>query len=428
MKIEVLGNGYVTDEVSTVKPYEANLNEENRIKFVTDLAAISRGKHESNNPAKRYQMLLKEAAPNIENKLSRKCPKCGSARYIITTNYDDMLVIGTKESVYVDTTIACNDCRYNENHYDITNIWIEPTSDLTGTPSRPLEFLPVLLKGNISYTNPFKLDIVSESGNFITMPGEEFINKLSKFGYIVFNEEPNLVTAFKLYTNMRACLNAGIAYEDIPYNTSEELQDFRAIRIKAPMFVFNHLVTHTALSKEARSERVTELVNTDYWLPEDFRDKVYKYLESYQVNSSDITDIEIENTVETLYSSDRVKVAKVINNIKIAKNILSFANYDDLIEFLISYDKCILNMSQHSIQMFFKDIGYPKEIYQRAMLEFRYKEFIMTGWRNDSNTFKHLCIERNSRPNIWKNWTQIQTTEVVNAIDRIVFPESTLSE
>jgi len=64
MTIKVFENGYVTDEVSTIKPYEANTSEENRIKFVTDCAAISRGKTESNNPKKRYEHLLKEAAPN----------------------------------------------------------------------------------------------------------------------------------------------------------------------------------------------------------------------------------------------------------------------------------------------------------------------------------------------------------------------------
>ena len=67
MKIDIYDDGisYVTDEVSTVSANGANVNEENRIKFVTDLAAISRGNYESKNPEVRYKKLLKEAAPNI---------------------------------------------------------------------------------------------------------------------------------------------------------------------------------------------------------------------------------------------------------------------------------------------------------------------------------------------------------------------------
>ena len=50
--------GYVTDEISTVSTDLANYSEEHRIKFVTDLAAVSRGKDESNNPEGRYKQLL----------------------------------------------------------------------------------------------------------------------------------------------------------------------------------------------------------------------------------------------------------------------------------------------------------------------------------------------------------------------------------
>ena len=58
-------NFYVTDEVSSVATTEANLNWENRYKFVSDLAAISRGKYESTNPEKRFKHLLKEASTDV---------------------------------------------------------------------------------------------------------------------------------------------------------------------------------------------------------------------------------------------------------------------------------------------------------------------------------------------------------------------------
>lgn len=56
--------GYVTDEVSTIPTMFANLSQATREKFVTDLAAVSRGKDESKNPEARFKALLKEAAPN----------------------------------------------------------------------------------------------------------------------------------------------------------------------------------------------------------------------------------------------------------------------------------------------------------------------------------------------------------------------------
>lgn len=55
---------YVTDEVSTIPTNQANLSKDNRVKFVTDLAAISRGKDESSNPQGRFNQLLNEAANN----------------------------------------------------------------------------------------------------------------------------------------------------------------------------------------------------------------------------------------------------------------------------------------------------------------------------------------------------------------------------
>lgn len=65
MKVDIFGDNisYVTDEVSTIPTELANDSEKNRIEFVTQLAAISRGKTESSNPTVRYKQLLKEAAP-----------------------------------------------------------------------------------------------------------------------------------------------------------------------------------------------------------------------------------------------------------------------------------------------------------------------------------------------------------------------------
>lgn len=347
----------VTNQVSTVLICEANLNEENRIKFVTDLAAISRGKHESANPSKRYKMLLEEAAP-----------------------VDLLQADGLNEF---------------------------------GSASRPLEFLGIVLGFNFD-CEPGLINITTSQGKTLNNSGfilelyvSEFVNLLGKFSFMQNG---------KIYTNMRACINAGIPYEQIPYNTAEELAEFKAVRIKAPMFVFNHLVTHTALSKEARSERVTSLSDVDYWLPSDFRIRLYKYYQEYQATPQNIT------------STPSEELQTMMNTVRIIGILLSFTNLDDVVRSLVSgafvYSKTkplvVPDLSQEAIQILFKELGYPKEIYQRTMLEFRYKEFILTGWYNNPQTWKHLFLERNAETDTWKNWTQPETATVVSMIKNVI--------
>lgn len=306
-------SGYVTNEVSSVMPYEANTSEENRIKFVTDLAAISRGKHESNNPAVRFKALLKEASPSE-------------------------LTLSNEET--------------------------------KGSPSRPIEFLGIVLGyklvGNEIVLMQTNADMLLDHKHY-KFDFELFNNLIGRYSII----KDNLI-----YTNLRTLLNAGIPYEAIPYNTEEELKDFKAFRLNVPMFVFNHLITHTAISKEARSERVVDISNIDYWLPEDF---------SERWKASNVPDPIVISTME--HSGQVFKLLR--------------------------------DYTQRDIQELFKDLGYKKEIYQRAMLEFRYKEMVMVGW-NTFNTFAHLIIERNGAPDIWKSWTQKETNDVINALAEVL--------
>ena len=73
-------------------------------------------------------------------------------------------------------------------------------------------------------------------------------------------------------------------------------------------------------------------------------------------------------------------------------------------------------LSTTESQELLRTLGYKKEIYQRAMLELRYKEWVMVGWANDSNCWEHLFLERSAREDIYKNWTQNETKAVVKAI------------
>lgn len=202
--------GYVSDEVSSIKSNLANKSEKNRIKFITDIAAISRNKTESTNPEKRFKLLLKEAAPQITHRKSSA----------------------------------------GRDYY---------TLDLEQTPSRPLEFLPVVIKAKF-IENKVRL----YSGETIidfTLIG--FMNKIAKYSYIEKDEDE-----IKIFTNARCLLNAGIEYDFIPYNTSKELDKYLVLKLNIPMFCFGHLMTHTALSKVSQSDRVS--TSTDYWLPEGY--------------------------------------------------------------------------------------------------------------------------------------------------------------
>lgn len=315
--------GYIEDLSEFAKT--ANVSEENRIKFVTSLASISRGKTEASNPESLYKRLLVEAAK--------------------------------------------------------------------GTPSRPLEFLPVELyaglnKFSVHKNTPF-YTIFDMNGKMIkTITDNVFLNSIVKFSHISKLNEPkkifnsNDITVFnydivyKIRTNMRTLLKAGFYYDEVPYSTSE---CFRAFRLKIPMYVFNHIITHTQLSKEARSDRVTNNTTNGYWLPEDLKERYEKL--------------------------DKEKLI-------LGANIRKFFETYDI--------ENLLKVSMVDIQNFFQMLKYPREIYQRAMLEFRYKDMIITGWDNNPYTFENFFLERGALPEENKNWVQKETAIVANKLYKMI--------
>lgn len=318
---------YVTDEVSTVDIWHSNANEENRQKWVTDLAAISRGKSQSNNPKKRYEQLLKEAAPN-----------------------------------YCETDADCH-----------------------GYPSRPLEFLPVVLLAELANDEIILRETGSTSEGLkrvvATFDFRKWSNELGRFGY--------LDTDGRFYTNMRALIYAGIPYDKIPYNTSEEIKagKFFAVKLSVPMFVWAQLMTHTQISKESVSDRVAKMDPLKFWLPSDIREKMIGAAKK---------DIAAKQNVESAHAV-----------IDLFKN----GTLSDIRE-------AFLALGQYEMQYLFNLAGYPKEITQRAIYYFRYKEFVMVGWGIDPHVWSHLFLERNVTPQ-WDNWTQEQTKQTVAQIKEI---------
>jgi len=226
MEIGLWKKGYVkTIEDKLGCSYcEINTNKENRVNAVTSVAAISRGKDKSNNPEKRYQHLLKEAAPNY--------------------NFFDLLELEEKGD------------------------------KIEKVAGRPLEFCPVIINGyNVisesEYNVPYsELRLSLKDKEVLSISHRDFTNTIGKFSYV----EENVPDVWEIYTNARALINAGIEESKIPFNRPTELINYFIIELKVPYFVFAQMRTHGLLSQVAVSERVTE--EEDYWLPDDILKRV----------------------------------------------------------------------------------------------------------------------------------------------------------
>lgn len=387
MKIDVFGDniGYVTDEVSTVSNTECNLNEENRIKWVTDLASISRGKYESKNPKVRYEQLLKEASPTMKDIEVEKELEQGLMHnhWTIWKEYND-------------------------------KVWWYVADDLLvkGRPSRPLEFLPVVFKIYHVDERVFLLDptvnkIVNENGRptigTLKCDITYFMNNIAKHSYISHGY---------LYTNMRTLINSGLNYEYIPYGDSPLYRSFKAVRIKVPMFVFGQLMTHTMISKESQSDRVAE--STEYWLPSDFIEKLIEYNINHHKIQANITssnenhDVLTADTINAILNL-RMYAVSIKNNETTREEV-----HNNLVKELLH------RYSQDIVQNIFKFLEYKREIWSRAIYYFKYKEMVLTGWNNDPKVWEHLFLEREVYPDIHKSWVQDETRMVCEAIAKVL--------
>ena len=298
-------NGYVEDFSKEAE--RANSSEEARLSFITKMAAISRGKDESNHPEVRYKHLLKEGALN--------------------------------------------------------------------SPSRPTEFCPVYLEFEV-FGN--RVVIHLKDNQQTNMPLDKFMNTIAKYGFT----EPMDRGIFLCKTNLRAVLKAGIPYGQVPYN--DVCKGFRVFKMQIPMFVFNHVVTHTMLSKESRSDRVVKLNKGNYWVPENLVERIYN------------TDIEERRPI---LLSNGVKQAYY----KLRDTLDATRHYN-------SFILAMLDIPTNDLMGLLNALGYPREIYQRAVLEMRYKETILAAWEHE-NTWLNFLRERGGSPD-WKNWVQKETQQL----------------
>ena len=241
-----------------------------------------------------------------------------------------------------------------------------------GKPSRPFEFLPVSFPAG--YGDKFEIEDELE------------IMRMMSYSHIDKNDI--------VYTNMRALINSGAKYSSIPF--SEEIRHFAAFRIKAPMFVWAQIVTHTKLSTESQSDRVAE--EQSYWLPSDLGDRL---------------------SVDTVENRDMVN-----------RYTMDYISEDGKFS-IKDFSKWMLDHApQNKVQEFLKKLGYPREIYSRAPYYFKMKEFVITGWTNNDDSWPHFLRERNAYMDDGgpKNWTQPETQLYAAAIRTLLEKHTPLTK
>lgn len=243
-----------------------------------------------------------------------------------------------------------------------------------GTASRCLEFVPVLFEFEV-YGNRAILHLKDNKQS--NMPLDKFMNTIVKFGFVE-NMDRGM---FLCKTNLRAMLKADIPYEDVPYN--DVCKGFRVFKMQIPMFVFNHVVTHTMLSKESRSDRVVRLNKGNYWVPEDIVERIRN------------TDIE-ERRAVLLESGVKKAYYKLRDTLDATKHYNSFI-------------LAMLSIPTADLMGLLEALKYPREIFQRAVLEMRYKETILAAWEHEF-TWLNFLRERGGSED-WKNWVQKETQQ-----------------
>lgn len=369
MRIELYNGGYVTDEVSSVDSNEANTTLENRIKFVTDVAAISRGKDSSNNPESRYKHLQKEAAVNMS--------------------------VETLNEYEKDVNVA--------NEKDV--------QDNINTVGRPFEFIPVkvyvMLRHDISAVRSEDGEILHTDvgmNNVISI-----ISDLSRYGYMDVEEVGDTLhsaggTVYTIYTNARNYVYVANKYDfldkEIPYCKSE---GFKVLRVCAPMHSWGQIMTHTGLSKISQSDRVSKQDN--YWLPDDIIERLANI---------DTSKLECENLIDFIYHFRKVLIVDRETEETCTKEEIRARQRSYIIYNFLNI------LPQNKVQELLKLGGYKREIYSRAPYYFKYKEFVIGGWINDPRGFGHFLLERDAYDSIRTSWTQEETKTYAKAIKDVL--------
>lgn len=413
MKTFIFGDeiGYVKRNPSSIPASLANFNKETRSKYVTDLAAVSRGKEVSKNPEKRFQLLLKEAAPNLV--LEGKEPEGQASRPlefipVIATFVPDIidgktaLRLKNSPNIYFNFQDFCNKLvvySYVDNE-DLEDGIIKIYTNFramvnAGIPEDDIPFINSIVYRSKNYTTRI-------NGNVIHTPDldnghlKHLVLKTLKDGYLLDLNKVYEYCGNNIYT-IGKDIEEGYAY--IP-----EYEHFKAIKLNIPMFIWSQLVTHTKISKESQSDRLTE--NPDYWLPEDILERIVEY--KGEAGIGDMIKDHFDQNV-------------VLGHIRKLKMMVESKKFShtrpERLKMVVTY--FTNHMTQQHVQMYLRELLYKREIWSRAPYYFRYKEVVFTGWSNDPSVWNHFFLERGAT-DVWKNWVQPETKRVVEIIKQVI--------
>jgi len=224
-----------------------NSSEENRIKAVTDIASITKGRLGFKN----------------------NCYHCNSGK-----EFNEEFT----SCEYCNRSVVSNISSKRKKLYN------KLLKESAGNPSTPFEFIPVS-------DTPFNLNSVDD----------HLINNFYKFGYI--DDNHNL---FK--TNLRATINYT---QEIINNNHKEIEDFKIIIGKIPIKVISHLVRHRAFSFMVESSRNKKYLNeVEFWYPSWWKfttTQLHKQIDDYLLLrlKSYIKDNDIKPEEATMELSDR---------------------------------------------------------------------------------------------------------------------------
>jgi hypothetical protein len=210
------------------------------------------------------------------------------------------------------------------------------------TPSRMFEFIPCTIG----------------LGEFMLA-----VNQLDQhFGF--FNEKDEAY-----YTSARELLSAEVSWNDVLRVV--DFTHYRAVRVKAPYFLYGQASTHTQVTSVSHSNRYTE-AGLGYWMPEEVKAYWKERGETYGVE----------------YTADGIQ-----------------AHWNSIVE---AY-------SPKQLQQYMRDKGVTRrEVYARGSDMLAYRVFTLGGYLNSPNSWPHFINQR---------WHDLHTQKEMRQLAQLITVE-----